>query len=102
MGYVPATAARLVVTFVASGLGDKGTNPGFDVGCCFHVFVICEDISVFNHDVYHRGVFEVLTKAANRNTIAAMACDLGHNQLVNSWSWMGGLHFVQRYCMIVV
>jgi hypothetical protein len=62
------------------------TNPGFDVGCSFHVLIVGKDVSVFDKDVDHRGVFEILTKAADGNPVAAVTCDLRYYQLYDSSS----------------
>jgi hypothetical protein len=75
-GYVPAAASGLVVAFVAGGLGNEMADLGFDVGCCFHVCVVGEDVGVFDKDVNYRGIFEVLTKAADSNAVTAVTCNL--------------------------
>jgi len=80
----------LVVAFVASGLGNEVANPSFDVGCRFHVLIVGKDVGVFDEDVDHRGVFEVLTKAANSNCNSAVACNLRLYQLYDSSSTRGG------------
>lgn len=66
------------------GWGTRWPTQVLDVGCCFHVLIIGKDVGVFDKNVDHGGVFEVLTKAANSNAVAAMTCDLRSCQLCGS------------------
>jgi hypothetical protein len=83
----------LAVAFVAGGLGNEVANPGFDVGCCFHVLIVGKDVGVFDENVDYGGVFEVLTKAANIHAVAGMTCDLRSCQLCSSSIEGGGVTF---------
>ena len=73
----------------------------FDVGCCFYVLIVGENVGVIDEDVDHGRVFGVLTKTADSNAVAAMTCDLRSFQLCDSSIKGGGLRFGHRYCMIL-
>jgi hypothetical protein len=54
--------------------------PRFDIGGIVHVFVVGNDVGVFDNDVDDGRVFEILTQAADCNAIATMTSDLNSNQ----------------------
>lgn len=85
----------LVVAFVAGGLEHEMANPGFWCRLLFPCLDCGKDVGVFDENVDHGRVFEVLTKAANSNAVAAMTCDLRSCKLCGSSIKEGGLRFGQ-------
>lgn len=74
--YLPSASSGLVTTFVRI-LVYKLSDPCLDIGPLLHIIIVRDDIGVFDGDVGHRRVLEILAQTSNGDAVAPVDGHLG-------------------------